>query len=71
MHARFPTTAQLFSYYVPEGDDPRIGDLILTLVSLPEASRGVRPANSTDLDEEDFPLTPTAKVATIVEVLDG
>lgn len=56
--AQFPSSSGTYTYFVPEGDEPKVGDLIVTSLQ----------------DEYDGPATagrgvPAAvKVATIVEV---
>lgn len=59
--ARFAGTRLIYRYLVPEGDDPKVGDILVTSVNW----------NITDEPDEDVEfdsLIATAKMATVVSV---
>lgn len=79
IRARFPNNATRYSYLVPEGDDPRVGDLILTSVNLAsleemQSTPGLSFVVENGLRKNKEYITPDlmlidSRMAQIVEVL--
>lgn len=71
VNVKFPNNVQTYSYYVPEGDEPKVGDIVLTSVSLPQSglSRAV-PLKYVIEEDERWLVAGETKTATVVEVLE-
>ena len=72
--ARFPGNSTVYTYFVPEGDNPEVGDLLVTSVHFAPELRTINPyqsrvGNNLIIDNEAMATTlGDAKMATVVEV---